>query len=83
MVVTNRRMFVEWNLRGKRNNKIPAKKVLKTSVKRAHECLGHLNEEMTKATATHLGITLSRGALPPCESCAIAKAKQIIKKKNY
>lgn len=47
-------------------SKIPAKKVLKTSVQRAHEYLGHLNEDMTRAAAAHLGMTLSRGALPTC-----------------
>jgi hypothetical protein len=54
----------------------PMKKFLKTSVKRAHKCLGHLGELMTRAAATHLGMILLRGALPVCESCAIAKANQ-------
>jgi hypothetical protein len=36
----------------------PMKKNLKTSVKRVHECLGHLGEIMTRAAATHLGMTL-------------------------
>ncbi len=31
---------------------------------------------MTCAAATHLGMTLLQGALPVCESCAIAKANQ-------
>jgi hypothetical protein len=31
---------------------------------------------MTRAAATHLGMTLLQGALPVCESCAIAKANQ-------
>jgi hypothetical protein len=36
----------------------PMKKILKTSVKRAHKCLGHLGEIMIHAAATHLGMTL-------------------------
>ena len=48
----------------------PMKKILKTSVKRAHKCLGNLGEMMTCAAATHLGMTLSQGALPVCKSCA-------------
>jgi hypothetical protein len=31
---------------------------------------------MTRAAATHLGMTLLQGALPVCESCAIAKVNQ-------
>jgi hypothetical protein len=54
----------------------PMKKILKTSVKRVHECLGHLGEIMTQAAATHLGMTLLQGALAVCKSCAIAKANQ-------
>jgi hypothetical protein len=37
----------------------PMKKILKTSVKRVHKCLGHRGEIMTRAAATHLGMTLS------------------------
>ncbi len=55
---------------------MPTKKILNTSVKRAHECLGHLGEIIIRAAATHLGITLLQGALPVCESCAIARANQ-------
>ncbi len=55
----------------------PMKKILKTSVTRAHECLGHLGEIVTCAAATHLGMTLLQGALPVCETCAIAKANQM------
>ncbi len=54
----------------------PVKKILKTSVKRVHKCLGHLGEIMTHAAATHLRMTLLQGALPVCESCAIGKANQ-------
>jgi hypothetical protein len=44
----------------------PMKKILKTSVKRAQECLGHLGEITTRAAATHLEMTLLQGALPVC-----------------
>jgi hypothetical protein len=54
----------------------PMKKILKTSVKRVHKCLGHLGEIITRAAATYLGMTLLQGALPVCKSCAIAKANQ-------
>ncbi len=36
----------------------PMKKIFKTSVKRAHKCLGHLGGIMTHTAATHLGMTL-------------------------
>ncbi len=52
------------------------KKIFKINVKRAHEYLGHLSEDTTRLTAKYLGMNLSRGSLPVCESCAIAKAKQ-------
>jgi len=47
----------------------------KISVAKAHALLGHANEEATRATAEHLGWSLSRGN-KPCQSCAEAKAKQ-------
>ena len=52
------------------------KSVLKMSIQRAHDCLGHLSERTTRQTASSLGIGISRGALPICGSCAISKAKQ-------
>lgn len=52
-------------------------KVVKTmSIQEAHEQFGHMSEEATRATAKALGITITRGTLKPCESCAIGKAKQ-------
>ena len=54
----------------------PVKRIVKTSVKRAHECLGHMSEAMTRAAATHLGMALSCGSLAVCKSCAMAKAQQ-------
>ncbi len=56
------------------------KRILKPSVKRAHKCLGYLGEIMTCAAAAHLGMTLSKGALPVCKSCAIGNANQNIPK---
>ena len=50
-------------------------------VEKAHDLLGHCNEDATRATAKHLGWELSRGA-KPCQSCAEAKAKQKIMPKK-
>ena len=52
------------------------KKIFKINVKQAHEFLGHLSKDTTRMMAKYLGMTLSRGLLPVCKSCAIAKAKQ-------
>ncbi len=52
------------------------KRNLKTIVKQAHECLGHLSKAMTRVAAMHLGMMLSHGALPVCKLCAMAKAQQ-------
>ena len=46
------------------------------SIQQAHHRLGHINEDATRATAKHLGWTITRGTLGPCESCSIGKAKQ-------
>jgi hypothetical protein len=53
------------------------KSILKMSIQRAHDCLGHLSKDTTCKTAGILGIELSRGALPICESCAVSKSKQM------
>ncbi len=52
------------------------KKILKINVKQAHEYLGHLSKDTTRKMAKRLGMTLSRGSLPVCKPCTIAKAKQ-------
>ncbi len=52
------------------------KKIFKINVKQAHEFLGHLSKDTTRMMAKYLGMTLSRGLLPVCKSCAIEKAKQ-------
>jgi hypothetical protein len=46
------------------------------SINQAHERLGHLHEDATRATAIVLGIKLKRGIMKPCRSCTVAKAKQ-------
>ena len=54
----------------------------KMGIEKAHDLLGHCNEDATRATAKHLGWELSRGA-KPCQSCAEAQAKQkIVPKKT-
>jgi hypothetical protein len=47
-------------------------------IKKAHELLGHNNENDTRQFASHLGWTIPRGplGLGVCESCANAKARQ-------
>ncbi len=46
------------------------------SIKKAHELLGHNNENDTRQMASHLGWTITRGSLGICESCANAKVRQ-------
>ncbi len=46
------------------------------NIKKAHELLGHNNENDTRQMANHLGWTITRGPLGVCESCADAKATQ-------
>jgi hypothetical protein len=48
---------------------------VKLSYTQAHERLGHMSSAHTKATAKQLGWTIT-GVVKPCESCAIAMAKQ-------
>ena len=45
-------------------------------INKAHRLLGHQSEEATRKTAKHLGWTVTKGAMSPCLSCTIAKAKQ-------
>ena len=42
---------------------------------KAHDILGHMDENRTRQAAKHLGWTITRGNMN-CESCPIAKAKQ-------
>jgi hypothetical protein len=46
------------------------------NIKKAHELLGHNNENDTRQIASHLGWTITRGPLGVCECCANAKARQ-------
>ncbi len=46
------------------------------NTKKAHELLGHNNENDTRQMASHLSWTITRGPLGVCESCANAKARQ-------
>ena len=43
---------------------------------KAHNLLGHMNEDMTRKSATALGWTITRGALGPCGHCAESKARR-------
>jgi len=49
---------------------------MRLSVIKAHDLLGHTNEDMTRATAKALGWEITRGGMPPCEACSVSKAKQ-------
>jgi hypothetical protein len=62
---------------GGENGAETKKSILKMSIQRAHDCLGHLSEDTTCKMAGILDIGLSRGALPICESCAVSKSKQM------
>jgi hypothetical protein len=46
------------------------------SIKKAHELLGHINENDNRQMDSHLGWTITRRPLGACESCANAKARQ-------
>ncbi len=63
-------------IQGEEDSLKVAKKILKVNIKRAHDCLGHLREEVTCKIAAQLGMELSRTTFQTCEACAIGKAKQ-------
>jgi hypothetical protein len=46
------------------------------NIKKAHELMGHNNENDTRQMASHLGWTMTRRPLGVCESCANAKARK-------
>ena len=48
----------------------------KWNIVQAHAKFGHCDEAAIWNTAKALAIEIARGTLPPCESCAAAKAKQ-------
>ena len=43
---------------------------------KAHKILTHCGEADTRKTCKHLGIELTRGCLPSCLDCGLAKARQ-------
>ena len=46
------------------------------TMQQAHDRLGHMSEQATKATASALKIPIKKGELKPCAACAAGKAKQ-------
>ena len=46
------------------------------TMQQAHDRLGHMSKQATKATARALKITLKKGEFKPCAACAAGKAKQ-------
>jgi len=46
------------------------------TIQEAHEQLGHMNEDMCRKTAKHLGWTIRSGNMNPCTGCTAAKARQ-------
>ena len=49
--------------------------VITKTIKKAHETLGHMDEEKTRAVARSLKWTITKGTMNSCENCAIGKAK--------
>ena len=49
---------------------------IKMGIKKAHDQLGHADEDRTRAMAKYLGWDITRGTLGPCLSCAVGKAKR-------
>ena len=48
----------------------------KMTIMQAHNRLGHANEDAIRKAAKAMGITITPGAMGPCEGCSVAKAKQ-------
>jgi hypothetical protein len=61
--------------KGEEDNSKVAKKILKVNIKCAHQCLGHLSENMTCKIVAQLGMVLSRTAFSTCKACVIRKSK--------
>jgi hypothetical protein len=51
-------------------------KEVHVNAEQAHGRLGHMSEELTRRAAKSLEWKVIRGAMPPCESCTIGKARQ-------
>jgi hypothetical protein len=66
-------------------NAIQAEAGQKINIEKAHQLMGHMSEDSTRATAMALGWEIVRGSLQPCESCTVGKAKQknVPKKSNH
>lgn len=47
-----------------------------TTIKKAHDMLGHRDETTTRQMAKALEWTITRGTLKICKTCAKSKAKQ-------
>jgi hypothetical protein len=45
------------------------------TVFQGHECLGHSNEDATRATSYAIGMKLTKGGMGTCLACSIGKAK--------
>jgi hypothetical protein len=54
-------------------------KPMRMTIRKAHDLLGHMNEETTQKAAVGLGWAITKGALGVCKACAVAKSK----KKTY
>ena len=52
------------------------------SIDKAHQLLGHMNEEATRAMASRLGWHISIVKMKPCKHCFTTKAKQKNVKKD-
>jgi hypothetical protein len=64
-------------IQGEKDSSKVTKKILKLSIKWAHDCLGYLSKDVThKIGVAQLGMELSRNAFQTCKACAIEKAKQ-------
>jgi hypothetical protein len=51
----------------------PAKQVVKMSIKKAHQLLGHMNKDMCQKTCKALGWELDYGSMGVCTACTIGK----------
>jgi hypothetical protein len=54
----------------------PEQVVKKLLIKKAHELLGHMNEDMCWATCKAIHWELNQGTLGVCAACTLGKAKQ-------
>ena len=69
-------MYMKCNINGEVAGASAATNKKIVLIKKAHEWLGHSNEDATHETAKQLGWQLSQGELGVCDACTEAKAKQ-------